>query len=71
MSEFVSQHTGELGLAVGECHQASGDVDIAARRRESVDDIGVQDREGVSEVLALDRPRQELADAIDVFPEPR
>src|SRR3546814_660026 len=39
-------HACHLRLAVGQGQQTAGDVDIAARQGEGVDDVAVQDREG-------------------------
>ena len=36
MADFVSEHSGQFGLAVHQRHQLAGGVDIAARHREGI-----------------------------------
>ena len=46
VADLVAQDASELGLVVGERHQPAGDIDIAARQRERVDHVAVEQREG-------------------------
>ena len=46
MADLMTDHTREFGLVVGKRHQAARDIDIAARNREGVDHVAVEQREG-------------------------
>jgi len=70
VAQLMGQHAGKLGFVRGQRQQPPADIDIAARHGEGVDDVGIDDGEGVFQVAPLDRPRQQLADAVDIAPQP-
>ena len=48
MTGLMADDEGELGLVIHDAHQLAGDVDIAARHRESVLDCAIERREMVN-----------------------
>src|SRR5690606_8327741 len=53
MADFMRQNAGHLRLVIGEGQQAAGDVDIATRQREGVDDGRVQHRKTPRQIAHL------------------
>ena len=71
VADLVAEHARELGLVVGQRHQAARYVDIAAWQRESVDDVAVEQREGERLALELGGVLHPLADPLDIGAELR
>ena len=69
VADLVSEHAGELGLVAGQRQQAAGDVDIAPRQREGVDDVAVEHGEGEVPLGEIRVPRDRAADRAHVRPE--
>src|SRR3546814_2466963 len=63
-------HACHLRLAVGQGQQTAGDVDIAARQGEGVDDVAVQDREGEGYPRLARLVGQAPPDAVDIGCQP-
>src|SRR5690606_2485380 len=53
MADFMRETAGHLRLVIGEGQQAAGDVDIATRQREGVDDGRVQHRKTPRQIAHL------------------
>ena len=66
MADLVADHAGKLGLARGERHQPARHIDIAARQRESVGNVAVEDGEGEFQVGQLRLLGQALTDLVDI-----
>ncbi len=63
---LVAQHAGDFRLVVGQRQQATGDVDIAARHGEGVDDIGIQHGELIIDIRPVGVGGNRFADALDI-----
>ena len=68
MADLMGENAGELCLVVGERHQTAGDIDIAARGGERVDDLGIENRKCKFQVPPFRRVGQQLPDAVDIAP---
>ena len=65
VSHLVGQHGGKLGLVVGERDQAAGHVKLAARQRERVDRLRIEQGDLVMQVGPLGRRNQPLDGLLD------
>jgi hypothetical protein len=62
MADLMAEHAGDLRLILGQRDEAAGDVDVAARQREGVDDGAVQQREGEADIDPTRRLHQPRGD---------
>ena len=66
VADFVAEHASQRGLVAHERQRAAGDEHVAARRREGVDLVGVEDAEVVVEVGTVGLDRHRVADQRDI-----
>jgi len=66
VADLVAEHARQLRLVAGERQQAAAGVDVAARERERVDDVAVEDGEGEVLVPQLGRVLHPVADRLEV-----
>ena len=66
VADLVAEHVGELGLGVGEHQQPTRYVDVAARQRERVRLVHLDDLERVGDVLARRVRGERAAERFDV-----
>ena len=62
----MRENAGNLGFILGQSQEPTGDVDVTARQRESVDTLVVEDGETIRQVQQLGKRGQLLADVTDI-----
>ena len=66
MPDLVAEDARHLGLVLGQRQQAAGDVDVAARQREGVGDLAVEEGEGELGVGQVGGRGEARADLVDI-----